>query len=335
MAEVYSKNYYAWLHRLWLLQHMDAHQLLHEIGAMKQWLQSHVSDHCASSHRQQAILKLLSRYSEGIDTSDDDVMFEYFTRQVEVLEGSLGSAAELISSRAGYETLWYHKRALADLLLERVSTFFPTAWTAIARETVGGDCSPSLIDELHVDVPPATEQMAPQGSAGVSLITFLLQLRSNSSSDATDAVKYSSLAACVRAWLVEWLLNEAWFCRSNAHGDVLSWDPTKQRQLALRYWCYLLERIVRRLGDSLLEGHVSSIPGSSTPSSILGSNRAIHPAQTAVHIPTRKLNEIRGAVGQAAGDCTLLKTLLQALNHISNVLAQEGQSVYIAVSYDA
>ena len=59
MSESYPKNYYSWMHRLWLLQFMNINELESEMLFTKTWLNSHVSDHSASSHRQEVIQRIL------------------------------------------------------------------------------------------------------------------------------------------------------------------------------------------------------------------------------------------------------------------------------------
>mmetsp|Transcript_5991 Transcript_5991/g.9885 ORF Transcript_5991/g.9885 Transcript_5991/m.9885 type:complete len:565 (+) Transcript_5991:926-2620(+) len=59
MAEKHPKNYYAWLHRLWLLQFMKHHQLCDELQFTREWLFAHVSDHSAVNHRIQVIRRIM------------------------------------------------------------------------------------------------------------------------------------------------------------------------------------------------------------------------------------------------------------------------------------
>jgi hypothetical protein len=65
MSEKYPKNYYSWLHRLWLLQGMNIVQLESELKFSLAWLVSHVSDHSAASHRYQIIFRIISLISKG------------------------------------------------------------------------------------------------------------------------------------------------------------------------------------------------------------------------------------------------------------------------------
>ena len=74
MSETYPKNYYSWMHRLWLLQFMNIELLEGEMAFTKAWLTSHVSDHSAMSHRQQIVLRILSvisTYEHDLSNKND------------------------------------------------------------------------------------------------------------------------------------------------------------------------------------------------------------------------------------------------------------------------
>lgn len=70
MSEKYPKNYYSWLHRLWLLEGMTIVQLESELKFTSTWLISHVSDHSAASHRCQIIFRIVSLLSITINIDD-------------------------------------------------------------------------------------------------------------------------------------------------------------------------------------------------------------------------------------------------------------------------
>jgi protein prenyltransferase alpha subunit repeat containing protein 1 len=74
-AELYPKNYYAWTHRQWLVEHITRlPHLVTELGAVTKWTDTHVSDHCGYHHRQvilKALLRLTPRhYSLGAAAMD-------------------------------------------------------------------------------------------------------------------------------------------------------------------------------------------------------------------------------------------------------------------------
>lgn len=207
MSEKYPKNYYSWMHRLWLLKYMNVTELENELIFTKEWLISHVSDHCASNHRVQVILKILDKISSSNEysinnnsnnhgstreyhqklqaflvkisrildikiepnstycTTDDNknkdkknkttkinessntsnsTNFDIFTAistkntndnhktdnildstslyYIICIEYFLKESKEIIVYRPGYETLWYHRRDVADLFLKEMSS---------------------------------------------------------------------------------------------------------------------------------------------------------------------------------------------------------------------
>lgn len=108
MADIYPKNYYAWVHRLWLLQFMDAPRLYDELEFTFKWLHSHVSDHSAASHRQHVVERLLTvnlAHSDSLHIADK-------THSLALLMKLMQESTELIRSRPGNETMWYHRRGM-------------------------------------------------------------------------------------------------------------------------------------------------------------------------------------------------------------------------------
>jgi hypothetical protein len=130
MAESYPKNYYAWVHRLWLLGHMSIDFLKNELQFTKTWLLRHVSDHCASNHRIQVTVRILRIQQVYTCRSDEEEESEnhhkplverlydgYHEKAVLVSELLLESEV-LLQSRPGSETLWYHRRDLIEVFLD-------------------------------------------------------------------------------------------------------------------------------------------------------------------------------------------------------------------------
>eukprot|EP01032_Pedospumella_encystans_P002036 gene2036-2383_t len=122
MAEKHPKNYYAWMHRLWVLQYMSKYQLEDELYFTKTWLQGHVSDHSAVNHRLQVIKRILEQVEclayivhgenyKAMTGMDDWVVF---------LERMFRESEELIWSRPGHEALWYLRRSLLEILLTQL-----------------------------------------------------------------------------------------------------------------------------------------------------------------------------------------------------------------------
>ena len=156
MAESYPKNYYAWMHRLWLLSSMSRELLEEELHFTKSWLLAHVSDHCASNHRIQVILRLIRDSLTTYDTSTDsrqlldietssthgtirpelethgisshagtidiesklDNLCKYWRNRGRFLSDLIMDSDVLIQTRPGSETLWYHRRDIMSIILD-------------------------------------------------------------------------------------------------------------------------------------------------------------------------------------------------------------------------
>ena len=93
MSESYPKNYYSWLHRLWLLQYMQFAQLKSELEFTRAWLISHVSDHSASNHRVQVILRIICLISDFETREEEEVLQSQSQSQSATLESITDSTA--------------------------------------------------------------------------------------------------------------------------------------------------------------------------------------------------------------------------------------------------
>lgn len=95
-AELYSRNYYAWAHRQWLTDELDASELVLEIARSRLWSDVHVSDHSALCHRQSMLRRLQELPGQ------EEVGLE-LQREQEHID-------ELIDRYPGHESLWSHAR---------------------------------------------------------------------------------------------------------------------------------------------------------------------------------------------------------------------------------
>lgn len=115
MAEQHPRNYYAWNHRLWLLQFMSVEQLEAELRWTHNWLRTHVSDHSAANHLEQTIVALsaaVGAAGSGADTT------QTFRATLATVLQQVDHASAAVESRPGHETLWYHKRKLFLFVLQ-------------------------------------------------------------------------------------------------------------------------------------------------------------------------------------------------------------------------
>ena len=103
MAEIYPKNYYAWMHRRWLLFHMTLKQLNDELAFTYAWLVSHVSDHSASNHRDQVIHDILE-YLEVNNSDNHDAAGTSSDTNVMEIPTFIASRIDIITTHGGKTT---------------------------------------------------------------------------------------------------------------------------------------------------------------------------------------------------------------------------------------
>ena len=98
-AEKYSNNYYAWGHRLWVLEHLggtaDKPFFHAELQASRAWVSRHVSDHSGLHYCQYLLQRLCS--------------LEGQQEWRKLLEEEMELASDLILSYPGHEALWCHR----------------------------------------------------------------------------------------------------------------------------------------------------------------------------------------------------------------------------------
>lgn len=104
-AELYPKNYYAWVHRLIMLKYISLESLEGELDFISLWLYSHISDHSAINHYYQVLKHLIDR---------EDIVFEkYFIRCIQ-------DNHRLIVNRPDSESFWLLRRSFMTILLPRL-----------------------------------------------------------------------------------------------------------------------------------------------------------------------------------------------------------------------
>eukprot|EP00602_Paraphysomonas_sp_CaronLab_P005103 CAMPEP_0185035006 /NCGR_PEP_ID=MMETSP1103-20130426/25634_1 /TAXON_ID=36769 /ORGANISM="Paraphysomonas bandaiensis, Strain Caron Lab Isolate" /LENGTH=162 /DNA_ID=CAMNT_0027571899 /DNA_START=247 /DNA_END=732 /DNA_ORIENTATION=- len=89
---------------------MNENELHEELEWTGRWLRKHVSDHSAVSHYTQVVL-LLSKLG------------------VHVMPKAVREGVELVGKCAGHESLWYLRRTLASILIDRVTHDMPSCET--------------------------------------------------------------------------------------------------------------------------------------------------------------------------------------------------------------
>eukprot|EP01032_Pedospumella_encystans_P022027 gene22027-24973_t len=245
MAEKHPKNYYAWMHRLWVLQYMSKYQLEDELYFTKTWLQGHVSDHSAVNHRLQVIKRILEqveclayivhRENDEATTGMDDwvVFLERMFRESEVL----------IWSRPGHEALWYLRRSLLEILLTQLQKCFGPGMLLcalgdanISAEEVG---RLSLVTATSIEISAEAVELDPLSNATTNnsfalLSAYLIQQNSAVSVDALEQLV---------SWLLTLLHYETRFAQ-HCVDHTAAWDYQAQRAMATRYAAFVLDRVL-------------------------------------------------------------------------------------------
>jgi hypothetical protein len=105
MSHIYPRNYYSWLHRIWLLLFLPNEKLIDEVVYMRSWMSTHTSDYSATSYQILIIQKLLSCNAST-------------PRSISLLQEELDCNRQLLYSYSNRENLWLQRRALFSRLID-------------------------------------------------------------------------------------------------------------------------------------------------------------------------------------------------------------------------
>lgn len=254
MCERYPKNYYAWTHRLWLLQFMSNEQLMDELLFTEGWLYAHVSDHSAANHRIQVAHRILKscpstkQYifdfclreayldadpSSSISMQNENyVALDHFSlpRFPVVFMGYLFYISYcLISGRPGHESLWYHRRSLFEILMY-------------------------VVRDIAIDVYPLTED---DSLTDVIDIPLSVDRRDGDSLDERKRIMkaahqdlFRELAGVlegdgpIHRWLYSFIQSELQLVHC-CTVDESVWSFEEQRLNAIKYATFVLDRLLR------------------------------------------------------------------------------------------
>ena len=232
LSDVYPKNYFSWMHRLWLLQLMHKDQLHEENNFCKTWLLNHVSDHSASNHKIQVIVRLINL--EGTNK---------FTI-LNIFENMLAESAYLIVHRPEHESLWCHRRTLLEMLFEALSKWKIIGFT----EGVIDDIIACFSEYLTSFQDNCAENFDHEYYA-TRLFDYLRQcLRSNDDIYVTG-----------NNFTMYWLRAEITFLLSSALNRGM-WDGKEQEHFMQQYVRFSLSRCIKILYmDKLQSGEITNM----------------------------------------------------------------------------
>lgn len=165
MADRYPRNYYAWIHRIWLLGQSDCAAKTAERSFVREWIRLHPSDHSAVSYQQLLIAEDTPRDTEAVAVW-------------ETIKDEISANRELLSNYAEHETLWLQRRSLMLIYLpliadsqaseDRLMTSLEKFLKAIRSVEVVDASSaeseyhspPVLVDLLHNELSLCTSQIS-------------------------------------------------------------------------------------------------------------------------------------------------------------------------------
>lgn len=116
LAELKPRNYHAWSFRHWLLSKfavVDPALLDTELGLMRLWCSSHITDHSGWNHRQH-VLNLCIQLNAG--HSADGALLPSKTIQLMLDEHAYLSSILLLYPE--HEALWCHRRFIFSVLVQ-------------------------------------------------------------------------------------------------------------------------------------------------------------------------------------------------------------------------
>ncbi|KAK3606300.1 hypothetical protein CHS0354_037978 [Potamilus streckersoni] len=128
-AEKYPCNYYAWSHRIWVIQHCHnfcIQLLLGELQKTEGWVSKHVSDH-SGFHYRQFLLSTLQRQAECLHNQ-----FKLLYQNLLLKEHQF--IVDLIHTYPGHEALWSHRKFVFHISYQVFSPEIGTVSTITMKD---------------------------------------------------------------------------------------------------------------------------------------------------------------------------------------------------------
>ena len=121
MADRYPRNYYAWIHRIWLLRKADSVRVREdERRLVREWIRLHPSDHSAVSYQ---LLLISEERSTDANAAWESIRTE------------LAANGALLSLYAEHESLWLQRRYLLLVYLPHITDSTPDITSLSERIT--------------------------------------------------------------------------------------------------------------------------------------------------------------------------------------------------------
>ncbi|ORX88297.1 protein prenylyltransferase [Anaeromyces robustus] len=108
----YATNYFAWNHRIWLLNYMTIQKLIDEFKSTQSSMYKHVSDHAGWNYLLTIFKRIVSIYKEDINNKNKlNELKILWNEHIEFVKKSL-------KEFPGHETIWYYLRILAGFVYQ-------------------------------------------------------------------------------------------------------------------------------------------------------------------------------------------------------------------------
>lgn len=151
----------------------------------------------------------------------------------------------------GNETLWYHRRAIADLILDKGDELLKVYGLSTLElfnhrpKTIPSTQSNFYIKlnkENNINEDMESRDQKNEDSNGHSVIESFQYIKEIFDMISTNKYEKENFILSFISWITQWLLNEVKFIQ-NCIDDIEAWNYSIHRQMSLRYYCYILSKI--------------------------------------------------------------------------------------------
>ena len=184
LCEKYQRNYYGWNHRLWLRQFMEGGDILAECFAIREWLKTHPSDHSACSYfhnlaldiiklPQSDVLSLtLSKWREHQSRCGAD-QGPFSSTTLLFLLSMLSENESTIVTFYEYESPWYHRRSLWQLILQVAQPYLSASTPSTLTQDFSSMFRPGQRRDMDLEIPAGALPLTNNDSLALWIVHLL------------------------------------------------------------------------------------------------------------------------------------------------------------------
>jgi len=112
----YTTNYFAWNHRIWLLEYMDNKKLVEELKSMQSKMYKYISDHAGWNYVLNILKKIVITSSSNNNNNKRELQ-KLCKEHVEFVKKQL-------KEFPGHEAIWYYLRLLSSFIFQNKDIIF-------------------------------------------------------------------------------------------------------------------------------------------------------------------------------------------------------------------